>query len=627
MRDQRREPPSSRMGGFRHAFRAWFAIGAMAVLAACGGGGGGGGNPAPANPPSSPPATPPNEAPRVTAGDDQTIQLPTDTVTLSGSAEDAAGSTLTYAWTVEPTDGVTIADAAAAETAATFAAAGAYTFTLTVSDGTASGTDTVLVTVEAASEPPPPPANTAPVVEAGEDQTIQLPTTEVQLSGSGTDAENDTLTYAWTSEPAGVTFADAAAAATTATFPGEGTFTLTLTANDGQTTGSDAVTVVVQPAASTELYWPGPDTDESVADRGWIRVTPAEVEMDEALLDQAAEYAMTAGGAGMVVLGGRLVHSWSTGTFGANNSPVDIDTKFPSQSATKSIGGMALGFALNDGLLALDDLATARLPTFGQPPATNDPAQLGTITLLQLATHTAGFEKARTDPQLLYEPGTTWSYSDGALNWLADILTTVFAQDLRDVLTARVWTTIGVNVPSGTDDVEWRTNVSRPPELNGITTRELSSGMSINANAMARVGLLYLRNGMWSTGEVLPESFITISKTPPPEIAAAAPSDEANFPGAATNYGVLWWTNATCQLANVPSDAYWAWGQYDSLIVVIPSLDLVISRIGPAAPATPGARVLGESDWNADYSVLAPLLDPIVAATGATGPICVPAEQ
>src|SRR5690606_4891505 len=149
-------------------------------------------------------------------------------------------------------------------------------------------------------------------------------------------------TYAWTSEPAGVTFADAAAAATTATSPGEGTFTLTLTANDGQTTGSDAVTVVVQPAASTELYSPGPDTDESVADRGWIRVTPAEVEMDEALLDQAAEYAMTAGGAGMVVLGGRLVHSWSTGTFGANNSPVDIDTKFPSQSATKSIGGMAL---------------------------------------------------------------------------------------------------------------------------------------------------------------------------------------------------------------------------------------------------------------------------------------------
>lgn len=609
MRDQRREPPSSRMGLFRHAFRVWFAIGAMAALAACGGGGGGGGgNPPPTNPPA-------NQAPQVNAGADQTIQLPTNTATLSGSATDAAGSTLTYTWTVDPTDGVTIADADAAETEVTFTAAGTYTFTLTVSDGTANGTDTVVVTVEEAA------ANAAPAVQAGDDQTIQLPTNEVQLSGSATDADGDTLTYAWTSDPQGVTFADAAAAATTATFPGEGTYTLTLTASDGETTGSDSLTVVVQPAASTELYWPLPDTDESVADRGWIRVTPEEVDMDSALLQQAADYALTAGGAGMVVKGGRLVYSWADTSDPMN--PVDIDTRFPSQSTTKSVGGMALGLAIEDGLISLADLARAKLPTFGQPPDTNDVTQLETVTILQLATHTAGFEKARTDPNLIYAPGTTWWYSDGALNWLADILTTVFNRDLRDVLTERVWTTLGVNVPSGFDDVTWRVNESRPTTLNGVATRELSSGIGINANAMARVGLLYLRNGMWSTGRVLPESFIATSRTPPPEIASADMPDDANFPGATTNYGVLWWTNTTCQLPNVPSDAYWAWGQYESLIVVIPSLDLVISRIGPPAAAGPG-RVFGEPDWNGDYAVLAPFLDPIVASTGATGEICVP---
>ncbi len=617
MRDQWREQPSSRMGAFRHVYRMWFAIGALAVLTACGGGGGGGGNPAPANPPSNNPP-PSNKAPVVTAGDDQTIQLPTSTVTLTGSATDDPGSTLTYEWTVAPADGVTIANAAAAETEVTFAAAGEYTFTLTVSDGTATGTDSVLVTVQAAA------GNAAPVVQAGDDQTIQLPSNQVQLAGSATDAENDALTYAWTSEPAGVTFADASAASTTATFPAEGTYTLTLTANDGQTSSSDSLTVIVQPAGSTDLYWPAPDTDESVADRGWTRVTPAEVGMDAALLDQAAAYAMTAGGAGMVVKGGRLVHSWGTGTVGANNVPVNIDTKFAVQSTTKSVGGIALGLALNDGLLALTDLASAKLPTFGQPPATNDPAQTGTITILQLATHTSGFEKNRMDPQLVYAPGTTWSYSDGALNWLSDILTTVFAQDLRDVLTARVWSSLGINVPSGTDDIEWRDNASRPPTLNGIATRELSSGMNMNANAMARVGLLFLRNGMWSTGQVLPESFIATAKTPPPEIASATIADPVNFPGATTNYGVLWWTNATCQLPNVPSDAFWAWGQYESLIVVIPSLDLVISRVGPPAAPVPDARAFGEPEWNADYSVLAPFLDPIVASTGATGEICVP---
>jgi len=66
--------------------------------------------------------------------------------------------------------------------------------------------------------PPPPPANTAPTVQAGDDQTIRLPTNSVELAGSATDAENNTLTYAWTSSPAeGVTFANAAAAATTVT--------------------------------------------------------------------------------------------------------------------------------------------------------------------------------------------------------------------------------------------------------------------------------------------------------------------------------------------------------------------------------------------------------------------------
>jgi CubicO group peptidase (beta-lactamase class C family) len=605
----KREQPSSRTGFVRHAFGVWFFIGAITALTACGGGGGGGGggNPAPANPPA-------NQAPQVNAGADQTIQLPTNNASLTGSATDAAGTTLTYTWSSSPADGVTFANASAAQTTATFAAAGTYTLTLTVSDAALTGTDTVIITVQPAS------GNTAPTVSAGADQTIQLPTNQAQLSGSATDAENNTLTYAWTSDPAGVSFADAAAASTTATFPAAGTFTLTLTANDGQATGSDSLTVVVQ--AAGELFWPAPDTDESVTDRGWTRVTPAEVGMDAARLEQAAAYAMTAGGAGMVVKGGRLVHSWATGTT-TGGALVDIDSRFPSQSATKSIGGMALGFAIDGGIVALTDRARLRLPTFGQPPDTNDVAQLETITILQLATHTAGFEKEQTDPRLLNPPGTTWSYSDGALNWLADVLTTVFNRDLRDVLTERVWGTLGVNLPSGSDDVLWRNNASRPQTLNGVTTRELSSGISINANAMARVGLLYLRNGMWSTGQVLPESFITTSKTPPPEIASAQIADPVNFPGATTGYGVLWWTNKTCQLAGVPADAYWAWGQYESLIVVIPSLDLVISRIGPSHVPADG-RVFGEQDWNGDYAVLEPFLGPIVAATGATGQICVP---
>jgi hypothetical protein len=62
----------------------------------------------------------------------------------------------------------------------------------------------------------------------------------------------------------------------------------------------------------------------------------------------------------------------------------------------------------------------------------------------------------------------------------------------------------------------------------------------------------------------------------------------------------------------VPRDAYWGWGQGDSLIVVIPSLDIVIARAGDIGPFVADQRVWGETDWNGDYAVLAPFLNPIV---------------
>jgi CubicO group peptidase (beta-lactamase class C family) len=88
-------------------------------------------------------------------------------------------------------------------------------------------------------------------------------------------------------------------------------------------------------------------------------------------------------------------------------------------------------------------------------------------------------------------------------------------------------------------------------------------------------------------------------------------ADPAGFPNVTANYGVLWWTNAAGALPNIPTDAHWAWGLGDSLIVVIPSLDLVIARTGnnpDTLPALPQWR----AGWNGDYAVLAPFLNPIV---------------
>jgi CubicO group peptidase (beta-lactamase class C family) len=286
------------------------------------------------------------------------------------------------------------------------------------------------------------------------------------------------------------------------------------------------------------------------------------------------------------------------------------------KSTTKSMGGLALLLALDEGKLALSDKANAKIPAvFGTDPAVDTSAVtaggLADITVLQLATHTAGFSKSdQTALKLLYAPGTTWWYSDQGLDWLADVLTQTYAQDLNTLLSARIYTTLGVRPNL---DLNWRNNKYRTDTLdvNGtaIKRRELASGINANVNAMARVGQLMLRKGVWGTQRLLSEDVVAKVHTPPAEIATAALPDATNFPGATTNYGILWWTNATGQIAGVPTDAYWAWGLHETFIIVVPSKDLVIARAGDHA-----WHPTNSETWNGDYQKLAPFITPIVQA-------------
>ena len=366
--------------------------------------------------------------------------------------------------------------------------------------------------------------------------------------------------------------------------------------------GGIATLAFSQEPAESDVY-PALDDDTQV-DRGWMRVAPAEVGMDQALLDAAAAYASSApsgAGAGMVVRHGQLVHSWG-----------DIDLRYELKSTTKSIGSLALGIAIDEGLLAATDRADARLPNIGVPPDSNlQTGWIPQITILQLATHTAGFDKPGGYVPLLFEPGTTWHYSDAGLNWLADLLTNVYGRDLSEFYDERIWAALGVS----SDDVTWRSMVNglrKEPRANALEHREFASGMVANVNAMARVGLLFLRRGVWNGQQIVSEAFIDLVRTPPPESALAENSNAAEFPNATTDYGVLWWTNTSGLMPNVPTDAYFAWGLGDSLIVVIPSLDLVIARAGPQGVDASEGRVWNDVDWNGDYAVLIPFLDPIV---------------
>jgi len=331
-------------------------------------------------------------------------------------------------------------------------------------------------------------------------------------------------------------------------------------------------------AGDSEI-WPG---------SSWESATPDQAGMDAEILRKARDYALIGGGSGCVTRHGRLVMQWG-----------DQKQRYDLKSSTKAIGVTAVGLALKDGKFqSLRDSARKYHPGLGVPPESNgETGWVDKITLFQLATQTAGFDKNGGYTELLFAPGTKWSYSDGGPNWLAECVTLAYGRDLNELMFERVFGPIGIE-PS---DLTWRNNSYRPKEIDGIKRREFGSGISANAGAMARIGYLYLRRGRWRDEQIIPASFVDMARKVPAEIAGLPAIRPESYFNASDHYGLLWWNNADGTMAEVPRDTYWSWGLYDSLIVVIPSLDIVASRAGKSLNK---AR-------NSAYSAIEPFIEPI----------------
>jgi CubicO group peptidase (beta-lactamase class C family) len=310
--------------------------------------------------------------------------------------------------------------------------------------------------------------------------------------------------------------------------------------------------------------------------------------MDEAKLLEAKDYALTGEGSGYIIHQGKLVLSWG-----------DPKRTYDLKSTTKSIGVTTLGLALLDGRINLDDRVQEHHDDFGTEPASNlETGWLDQITILHLATQTAGFEKPGGYTPLLFEPGSKWGYSDSGPNWLAECITLLYQRDVDQLMFERVFAPLGIS----RDDLRWRKNAYRPEFIAGISRREFGSGIHANVDAMARIGYLYLREGRWKNEQIIPEDFVEMASHPISSVVGREVLNPDKYGKASDHYGLLWWNNADKTLENVPQDAFWSWGLYDSLIVVIPSLDLVVSRAGKS----------WERQSSGHYEVLKPFLEPIV---------------
>jgi CubicO group peptidase (beta-lactamase class C family) len=272
----------------------------------------------------------------------------------------------------------------------------------------------------------------------------------------------------------------------------------------------------------------------------------------------------------------------------------DADTPLLGWSMSKSVANAMVGRIVGSGRLALDD------DGLREQWADDDRAQ---ITVDHLLTMTSGlaFEEVydpgtdatemlftpgstgdyAADQPLEAAPGTRWSYSSGTTNVLCDV-----AQDAIDagpeMARELVFEPIGMT--------------SAVMEADASGGLVCSSYLYATGRDWARFGQWFLQDGIWEDQPLLPDGWVAYSTTPV-QLETENP------------YGAQWWLNAgptgELRMPSVPDDAYWASGNEGQHVVVIPSEDLVVVRLGFSG-------AFSGIDWG-----LEPLLTGIIDATGS----------
>ncbi|MRX39085.1 serine hydrolase [Flavobacterium sp. LC2016-23] len=162
--------------------------------------------------------------------------------------------------------------------------------------------------------------------------------------------------------------------------------------------------------------------------------------------------------------------------------------------------------------------------------------------------------KVQMDKPAQFKPNTHWNYSSGTTNLLSRILKNQFKtqQEYLDFWYSAVIDKIGMN--------------SMIVEQDMSGTFVGSSYAWATARDWSKFGLLYLHKGNWNGEQILDESWVKYTATP------TNTSDG--------KYGAQFWLNAGGKFPDVPRDMFYCSGYQGQMVAIIPSLDMVIVRMG-----------------------------------------------
>lgn len=384
-------------------------------------------------------------------------------------------------------------------------------------------------------------------------------------------------------------------------------------------------------------FYPPPEKE-----RGWRVADPKSHGVNTSKLYEAVEYHNKAdcttshGGALIIVHGGEIItESYVTGKVGGPQ-PWTRESCNDVKSSTKSVFGTGVGVFLDeykeqvnlDTLLVGESREDSLIPQIWDQPITDPRKKL--IKVKHVISMTSGhasdepwlapskrdhfegytgayqmyeycfgwwrFEGVPDHHQLLFEPGYSFNYSNFGLEQMALSMRDITGEMVGPYIYDRVLAEIGM-------PIELKTNAYRdmvyndPRELNFSDTPGWGVGGSKECNAygadrsmspyghntivgstfrctardFARLGYLWLNKGQWGEKQLVPESWIK---------QATSRFKQAN--GDTHNYGYTFWLQDTWE--NVPKDCFGSRGHNINDCYVIPSLELVVMRMGNDNP-------------------------------------------
>ena len=239
-------------------------------------------------------------------------------------------------------------------------------------------------------------------------------------------------------------------------------------------------------------------------------------------------------------------------------SPYHAEAPHSLYSLSKSFTSTAVGLAISEGKLHLDDEVLKFFPEDAPSAPSNNLKAMRVSDLLRMSTGHQS-EPARTSNEpwtktflvhpVPFKPGTHFLYNTSATYMLSAIVQKATGMTVLDYLRPRLFGPLGIEHPT------WETS----PQ--GISAGGF--GLSIRTEDIARFGQLYLQKGKWQGKQLVPEAWI--------EAATARQTSNGSNPKSDWDqgYGYQFWR---CRHAVYRGNG--AFGQY---CVVLPGQDAVIA--------------------------------------------------